>query len=160
MALSGQERKYMKDSSKERALVKEGKVFFDSNILIYSVDERDSLKQKIAIDLINKAMQNKIGAISTQSLQEFFSVTTKKLNVSKEVAKEYLDFFVDNFPVTQVTLSNIYKAIDISIQTQFSFWDSLIVSAAHSSGCVIVYSEDMSHNQLVNGVKIINPFMN
>ena len=160
MALSGQGRKYMKDSSKERALVEEGKVFFDSNILIYSVDERDSLKQKIAIDLINKAMQNKIGAISTQSLQEFFSVTTKKLNVSKEVAKEYLDFFVDNFPVTQVTLSNIYKAIDISIQTQFSFWDSLIVSAAHSSGCVIVYSEDMNHNQLVNGVKIINPFIN
>ena len=150
----------MKDSSKERALVEEGKVFFDSNILIYSVDERDSLKQKIAIDLINKAMQNKIGAISTQSLQEFFSVTTKKLNVSKEVAKEYMDFFVDNFPVTQVTLSNIYKAIDISIQTQFSFWDSLIVSAAHSSGCVIVYSEDMNHNQLVNGVKIINPFIN
>ncbi|MBO7584026.1 MAG: PIN domain-containing protein [Treponema sp.] len=150
----------MKGSSKERTLVEEGKVFFDSNILIYSVDERDSLKQKIAIDLINKAMQNKIGAISTQSLQEFFSVTTKKLNVSKEVAKEYLDFFVDNFPVTQVTLSNIYKAIDISIQTQFSFWDSLIVSAAHSSGCVIVYSEDMHHNQLVNGVKIINPFIN
>ena len=150
----------MKDSSKERALVEEGKVFFDSNILIYSVDERDSLKQKIAIDLINKAMQNKIGAISTQSLQEFFSITTKKLNVSKEVAKEYLDFFVDNFPVTQVTLSNIYKAIDISIQTQFSFWDSLIVSAAHSSGCVIVYSEDMNHNQFVNGVKIINPFIN
>ena len=150
----------MKDKSKERALVEEGKVFFDSNILVYSVDERDSLKQKIAIDLINKAIQNKIGAISTQSLQEFFSVTTKKLNVSKEVAKEYLDFFVDNFPVTQVTLSNIYKAIDISIQTQFSFWDSLIVSAAHSSGCVIVYSEDMNHNQLVNGVKIINPFIN
>ena len=150
----------MKGSSKERTLVEEGKVFFDSNILIYSVDERDSLKQKIAIDLINKAMQNKIGAISTQSLQEFFSVTTKKLNVSKEVAKEYLDFFVDNFPVTQVTLSNIYKAIDISIQTQFSFWDSLIVSAAHSSGCVIVYSEDMNHNQFVNGVKIINPFIN
>ena len=149
----------MKDSSKERALVEEGKVFFDSNILVYSVDERDSLKQKIAIDLINKAMQNKIGAISTQSLQEFFSVTTKKLNVSKEAAKEYLDFFVDNFPVTQVTLSNIYKAIDISIQTQFSFWDSLIISAAHSSGCVIVYSEDMNHNQLVNGVKIINPFI-
>ena len=150
----------MKDKSKERALVEEGKVFFDSNILVYSVDERDSLKQKIAIDLINKAIQNKIGAISTQSLQEFFSVTTKKLNVSKEVAKEYLDFFVDNFPVTQVTLSNIYKAIDISILTQFSFWDSLIVSAAHSSGCVIVYSEDMNHNQLVNGVKIINPFIN
>ena len=150
----------MKDSSKERALVEEGKVFFDSNILVYSVDERDSLKQKIAIDLINKAIQNKIGAISTQSLQEFFFVTTKKLNVSKEVAKEYLDFFVDNFPVTQVTLSNIYKAIDISILTQFSFWDSLIVSAAHSSGCVIVYSEDMNHNQLVNGVKIINPFIN
>ena len=149
----------MKDKSKERIVVEEGKVFFDSNILIYSVDERDSLKHKIAIDLINKAIQGKIGIISTQSLQEFFAVTTKKLNVTKEAAKEYIDFFADNIPVSQVSLSNIYNAIDISIQTQFSFWDSLIVSAAHDSGCVIVYSEDMSHNQLVNGVKIINPFM-
>ncbi len=158
MELNGQGMKYMKGKSNGRAAVTEGRVFFDSNILVYSVDERDTSKQKIAINLIDKAIQGKIGMISTQSLQEFFAVTTQKLKLTKDAAKEYLDFFADNIPVTQVALSNIFDAIDISIQTQFSFWDSLIVSAAHSSGCVIVYSEDMSHNQLVNGVKIINPF--
>ena len=154
MELNGHGRKYMKDKSK----VVDGKVFFDSNILVYSVDERDTKKQKIAINLIDKAIHDKIGIISTQSLQEFFAVTTQKLKFPKEASKEYLNYFADNIPVTQVALSNILNAIDISIQTQFSFWDSLILSAAHSSGCVIVYSEDMRHNQLVNGVKIINPF--
>ena len=144
----------MKDKSK----VVDGKVFFDSNILVYSVDERDTKKQKIAINLIDKAIHDKIGIISTQSLQEFFAVTTQKLKFPKEAAKEYLNYFADNIPVTQVALSNIVDAVNISIKNKLSFWDSLIVSAAHTSDCVIVYSEDMNHNQLVNGVKILNPF--
>ncbi|MBO4638411.1 MAG: PIN domain-containing protein [Treponema sp.] len=148
----------MKDKSKVQTKIAEDKVFFDSNILVYSVDERDTKKQKIAINLIDKAIHRNIGTISTQSLQEFYAVTTQKLKLSKEAAKEYLDFFSENLPVTQVSVQHIFNAIDISIKTQFSFWDSLIVSAAHTSGCVIVYSEDMSHNQLVNGIKIINPF--
>ena len=158
MELNGHGRRYMKDKSKVQTKIAEDKVFFDSNILVYSVDERDTKKQKIAINLIDKAIHRYIGTISTQSLQEFYAVTTQKLKLSKEAAKEYLDFFSENLPVTQVSVQHIFNAIDISIKTQFSFWDSLIVSAAHTSGCVIVYSEDMSHNQLVNGIKIINPF--
>ena len=145
---------------KESKQVQQGKIFLDSNILVYFVDEHDSKKQKIAEKLIKNSVEMKTGVLSTQSLQEFYSVVTRKSLCSKEQAKTIVEKFKNTLPITQISVSHILKAIDISIQTQFSFWDSLIVSAAHSSGCVIVYSEDMNHNQLVNGVKIINPFIN
>ena len=143
---------------KESKHVQQGKIFLDSNILVYFVDEHDSKKQKIAEKLIKNSVEMKTGVLSTQSLQEFYSVVTKKSLCAKEEAKIIIEKFRNTLPITQISVQHILKAIDISIQTQFSFWDSLIVSAAHSSGCVIVYSEDMSHNQIVNGVKIINPF--
>lgn len=145
---------------KESKQVQQGKIFLDSNILVYFVDEHDSKKQKIAEKLIKNSVEMKTGVLSTQSLQEFYSVVTRKSLCSKEQAKTIVEKFKNTLPITQISVSHILKAIDISIQTKFSFWDSLIVSAAHSSGCVIVYSEDMNHNQLVNGVKIINPFIN
>ena len=145
---------------KESKHVQQGKIFLDSNILVYFVDEHDSKKQKIAEKLIKNSVEMKTGVLSIQSLQEFYSVVTRKSLCSKEQAKTIVEKFRNTLPITQISVSHILKAIDISIQTQFSFWDSLIVSAAHSSGCVIVYSEDMNHNQLVNGVKIINPFIN
>ena len=143
---------------KESKQVQQGKIFLDSNILVYFVDEHDSKKQKRAEKLIKNSVEMKTGVLSTQSLQEFYSVVTRKSLCSKEQAKTIVEKFRNTLPITQISVSHILKAIDISIQTQFSFWDSLIISAAYSSGCVIVYSEDMSHNQIVNGVKIINPF--
>lgn len=134
------------------------KVFFDSNILVYFADGADPQKQQIAENLIKKAVINDNGVISTQSLQEFFAATTRKLLCTKEKAKEYVENFSDSFTVEQVSVPLILKAINISIKNQFSFWDSLILSAAIQSGCIICYSEDLTNGQIVEGVKIVNPF--
>lgn len=134
------------------------KVFFDSNILVYFADSADPQKQQIAENLIKNAVISDNGVISTQSLQEFFAATTRKLLCTKEKAKEYVENFSDSFTVEQVSVPLILKAINISIKNQFSFWDSLILSAAIQSGCIICYSEDLSNGQIVEGVKIVNPF--
>ena len=134
------------------------KVFFDSNILVYFADGADPQKQLIAENLIKNAVINDNGVISTQSLQEFFAATTRKLLCTKEKAKEYVENFSDSFTVEQVSVPLILKAINISIKNKFSFWDSLILSAAIQSGCIICYSEDLSNGQIIEGVKIVNPF--
>ena len=134
------------------------KVFFDSNILVYFADGADPQKQLIVENLIKNAVINDNGVISTQSLQEFFAATTRKLMCSKEKAKDYLENFKDSFVVEQISVTHILKAVDICIKNQFSFWDSLILAAAIQSGCVICYSEDLTNGQLVEGVKIVNPF--
>jgi predicted nucleic acid-binding protein len=42
----------------------------------------------------------------------------------------------------------------------FSFWDSLILSAALEANSDYVVREDMQHNRLLNNnLKIINPFL-
>ena len=53
----------------------------------------------------------------------------------------------------------ILKAINISTQNQLSFWDSLIITAAISANCQKICSEDMNPGQIVEGVKICNPFV-
>lgn len=145
----------MKDDQVKSA---EGKVFFDTNILVYSADVSDARKQKIATALIKDAIDSGNGVISTQCLQEFFNVAQKKLNISKEAAKEYVEFFADNLPVIEISVPLILSAVDISIKSQFSFWDSLILSAADDTGCATVYSEDLNNQQIVGGARIQNPF--
>ena len=136
----------------------EGKVFFDTNILIYFVDERYPKKQVIAKKLLERAVQDQNGIISTQSLQEFYNVVTTKLKCPKDKAKELVEMFSEIFQVKEISIPLILSAVDISIKTGFSFWDSLILSAANDTGCIIVFSEDMNDGQIVEGTKILNPF--
>jgi len=148
----------MKDRKFESSSATEGKVFFDTNILVYSVDERTPEKKVIASNLLNEASRSKNGIISTQSLQEFYNAAVKKLNLSKQAAKEYVDFFSKQFPVKEISIPLIIKAIDISIKNGLSFWDSLILSTANDTGCILVYSEDMNSGQIICGTKVLNPF--
>lgn len=145
----------MKDKQIKSA---EGKVFFDSNILVYYADENDARKQKIATALIKDAIDSGNGVISTQCLQEFYNVVTKKLLCDKERAKEMVKMFSENISVAKISVPLILSAVDISIKSQFSFWDSLIISAANDTGCATVYSEDLSDQQIIAGAKIQNPF--
>ena len=42
----------------------------------------------------------------------------------------------------------------------FSFWDSMIVAAALDNHCSILYSEDLHHEQIIEGkLQIVNPFI-
>ena len=155
MAKNGPGRNSMKDKQIKSA---EGKVFFDTNILVYSADESDARKQKIATALIKDAINSGNGVISTQCLQEFFNVAQKKLNISKQAAKELVEYFANNLPVAKISVPLILSAVDISIKNKFSFWDSLILSAANDTGCATVYSEDLTDQQIVGGAMIQNPF--
>ena len=40
-----------------------------------------------------------------------------------------------------------------------SYWDCLIVSSAQQQGCEWLLTEDLQHNQQIDGVRILNPFL-
>lgn len=77
----------------------------------------------------------------------------------KTQTKQIIHSLSENIPVIQVTPALIENGIDISISTQFSLWDSLMISAASFAKCKVLYSEDMNDGQVVNGVQIKNPFL-
>ena len=133
-------------------------VFFDTNILVYSVDEADPQKREIALSLIAKHAIAKDAAISAQVLQEFYAASTRRLGINPIEARQLVKDF-QMFELVQVTPGIIDEAIDRSILDQISFWDSLILSAAKLSRCEKLYSEDMSHGQVIDGVMIYDPFL-
>lgn len=134
-----------------------GRAFIDSNIWIYLVDKSDLKRRDCAKKLIKKLLKGRLGVISTQVVQEFYSVSTKKLGVDPITAKRAIAF-MDQIEMITVSLPMIYDAIDCSILSKISFWDGLIVVAARQSGCKTIYSEDLSNRQIIAGVRIVNPF--
>lgn len=134
-----------------------GRVFLDTNVLVYAQDTAAPEKQRKSRELIAKLADSADGVISTQVLQEFFVAATRKLGVAPLAAKGVVKTFAV-FETVQVSPTLIQDAIDCSILNQLSFWDSLILVAAASAGCGTVLSEDLNPGQAVLGVTVQNPF--
>ena len=134
------------------------KVFIDTNLLIYSIDPRNKAKQKKARQLLKDIIVGDVGVISTQVIEEFFVVATKKLGISHELVKEIITGF-ERFEVVQITVEMIKHAIDVSVLYKLSFWDSLIIVSAESSKCTSLLTEDLNSSQVIKGVTVVNPFV-
>jgi len=52
------------------------------------------------------------------------------------------------------------RAIEQTLQqrSKLGFWDAMIVEAAHQLGCTTLWAEDLTDNQLLQGVRVRNPF--
>ena len=63
------------------------RAFLDTNILVYADDADAGPKRLKAQALVVSALANGDAVISTQVLQEYFAVTTRKLSVAAEAAQ-------------------------------------------------------------------------
>jgi predicted nucleic acid-binding protein len=136
-----------------------GKTFLDTNILVYAHDQGSGEKQKIAKEIVKKLWVERTGVLSTQVLQEFFYIVTKKLKdpLNWAKAKEVVERLL-NWQVMVNDGGSILGAIEIQKKYKYSFWDSLILQAAISAKTEILLSEDLQEGQQINSLKIINPF--
>ncbi|MBI1869609.1 MAG: PIN domain-containing protein [Chlamydiae bacterium] len=134
------------------------KIFLDTNILVYAFDPDTPKKRDISRQILRKLNESRVGVVSTQVIQEFFSIATKKLRIAPLLAKNILSDF-ENLEIVVIDFEIIKDAIDCSILNQISFWDALIVTAAESAKCEKVLTEDMNHHQIIRGVRIENPYL-
>jgi predicted nucleic acid-binding protein len=133
------------------------KVFLDTNVLVYAIDRHDRRKRERCRELIRRLATTRSGALSTQVMQEFFVVATRKLGVDPLQAKGMLGGF-GNFEIVEITPRRVYDAIDCSVIDQLSFWDALIVVCAEAASCEILATEDLSHDRVLRGVRVASPF--
>jgi len=134
-----------------------GKIFIDTNVLIYSQNNNEAEKQSTCRKVISNIADSNLLVISTQVMQEYYNVATLKMGIEKLLAKKTVKMF-DVYEIVTIQPSIIFKAMDIHVLNQLSFWDSLIISAAKSANCTMVLTEDMNDGQVIEGVKIQNPF--
>jgi predicted nucleic acid-binding protein len=130
-------------------------VFLDTNILVYVYSETEPEKQRIARILVLEDVSH----ISTQVLQEFSNTLNKKFKKSwPEIAEAVREVAKGSF-VNVNNEATIQQAIKIAEKYKFSFYDSLIITAALECKCSTLYSEDMNHGQLIESqLTIVNPF--
>jgi predicted nucleic acid-binding protein len=135
-------------------------VFLDTNVFVYTFDARVPEKQRRARELVRSALGTGKGAISWQVTQEFLNIALRKFEepLTPGEAADYLDQVLT--PLWKVSPSPelTHEALSIQRQTQFGFYDSLIVAAAIRSGAAILYSEDLQHGRTIGGTRILNPF--
>ena len=138
-----------------------GKVFFDTNILVYAFDAADSRRQGQASGLLEAHLRDRTAVLSLQVLQEFFVTVTRKISRPLEPpkARSLVAEFLHH-DVVEPSSVHMMKAIDLSISQKISFWDALVVTTAAESGCKTLITEDLKHDSVLAGVHILNPFRN
>jgi predicted nucleic acid-binding protein len=98
--------------------------------------------------------------VSVQVLNEFADVAFWKLKMDWDAIAGCLGMIEAlcgrAIPLTAETNR---AAVDLSKRHGFRIYDSLILAAAIESGCITLFTEDMQHGQVVEGVRIENPFL-
>lgn len=134
-------------------------VFIDSNVLIYAHDASDKDKQSIAKELLAELWDKRLGALSTQVLQEFYVVATTKLDptMSRPEARELVNEYAE-WQLIRIDVVMIVNASKREEQHKISFWDALIIEAAKRAGAETLKTEDLADGTRIDGVLIENPF--
>lgn len=99
------------------------------------------------------------GRLSHQVLSEYYAIVTQKLapGLSKEQARSDVRDLLTWKPIV-VDSAAMETAWAVQDRFGYSWWDSLIVAAAQKTGCDYLLTEDLQHQQRLDGTTVINPF--
>lgn len=132
-----------------------GKGFIDTNVVVYLYSNDEPDKRAVALELIEQ--NNPI--ISTQVLSELANTLSRKFRLPFDVVARAVTEVQDACTVFPVMPETISQALGLANKYQYSYYDSLILAAALSAGCSMLFSEDMQHGQVIeNFLTIHNPF--
>jgi len=137
-----------------------GRQFVDTNILIYAHDMDAGQKHERAASIVKTLWEQGTGVISVQVLQEFYVNVTRK--IPEPLTPGQARGLVGAYGAWQVevpTPETVVMASEIQERNQLSFWDAMILATALESGAEILLTEDLNHGQILEGVRIENPFL-
>ena len=97
--------------------------------------------------------------MSFQILQEYYVTVTRKLSpgLPTEQARDDVRALQawNPLPIDGIVVEGAWRVQD---RHGFSWWDSVIVSATQVLNCDYLLTEDLQHEQSVDGVAIVDPF--
>jgi predicted nucleic acid-binding protein len=133
-------------------------VFVDTNVLIYALDPRDAAKQSAAQAWLTRCWQERSGRVSVQVLNEFYvNLVRMRGDEFKTRARTEIRHLMAWHPCA-IDATMLETAWGIAEDAQLSHWDALILAAAIHQECDTLLSEDLQHGQMIEGVRIVNPF--
>lgn len=136
-------------------------IFVDTNILLYAHDAGAGEKRRCSADLLRQLLKSGDGVVSSQVLMEFFVNAMRK--TSPPLASEDATRVVETYApwvVAPTSATTVLSALGLRQAHQLSPWDALIVAAALETNCDRLLTEDLQHGQVIEGLEIVNPFVN
>ena len=136
----------------------EGPDFLDTNVIVYAYDESYPEKQRIAQDLVDRALAGEF-VISTQVLAEFAATLLQKFVPA--IAPQDIITILDSLGPIRTVLPDadiVRRAVQVRTEYGIQFYDGMIIAAAERAGCTQIWSEDLNPGQRYFGVNVANPF--
>ncbi len=135
-----------------------GRLFVDTNILIYALDPADPVKRRLSADLLKATIRTRTLTLSAQSLNECYRVLTqRKQLMSVDAARDYVRILAP-WAFAPLDAKTTERAFAVQDAIGASWWDSLMLASALLAECRLFVSEDMQDGQDVSGMRIANPF--
>ena len=132
--------------------------FLDTNVLVYAYDPSDPRKQRVAQDLVRRALAGEMMA-STQVLAEFAATLLHK--ISPAARPEDVMALLEVLAPMHLVIPDgdmIRRAVEARASYGVHFYDGMIVAAAERGGCSRIWSEDLNAGQKYFGIAVENPF--
>ena len=132
--------------------------FIDTNILVYAYDPDEREKHEKVVAIVEELWESRTGALSTQVLQEFYSVATRRRKMPVTLARERIADYsqwcmVTTSPELLVTASLLQD------NHKLSWWDAIVIEGALRSGATTLLSEDLQHGRRFGTLTVRNPFV-
>lgn len=136
------------------------RILLDTDVLVYAHDRSEALKQKQALEVLDRAQEMATGLLTTQILAEFFWVSTRRLRASLtlEEAVHQVELFARAWPVLDVTTFTVLEALRATRTYQMTYWDAQIWASARLNQIPVIFSEDFTDGAVIEGVRFVNPF--
>lgn len=135
-------------------------VFVDSNVLVYWRDSTEADKQRRAAEWLARLWRSRLGRLSSQVLSEYYVTVTRKLvpGLDPGTARDDVRRFAVWRPVAvdMALTEGAWRAQD---RHGLAFWDGLILAAAQRTRSTLLLSEDLTHGQKLDEVRVVNPFL-
>ena len=134
-------------------------VFVDTNVILYAQDPREPGKQAAAAAWLGRCWRASCGRLSSQVLHETY-VNLRRMAPAlpvgdcRAVVRRYR-----SWGAWQVDEATVEQAWDMQDRLGFSYWDALMVAAAQMQGCTLLLTEDLQHDQRIDKLRIVNPFI-
>lgn len=135
-------------------------VFVDTNVLIYAEDRAHADKHRRARAWMRELWLRHCGRLSNQVLNEFYAVATRKLSPAMSAGDARAEVRrYQRWNPWVCDHATVESAWAVESRFRVNWWDALIVAAAQQQGCTLLLTEDLQHDQLIDSVRIVNPFI-
>lgn len=135
----------------------------DTNVLIYSLDTSEPVKQAKALALLTSLVT---GATPTvlpwQCAGELLNWLRRLEAAGRASAANVESYFrnsIAQLPLAIPTMKVFPRYFDLFARFSLSHWDCMLLAACREAGVTTLYSEDMDPGTDFDGLRVVNPFV-